>query len=1275
MPRSRIWKWMRRLLLALLLLIVGLVVFHRPLIRWAITQAGPWAAQSQGLTLAWNVAGTLLGDIKLTSVEAGGGPDHWMPHAQIGKLELDYDLWELIENGPDAFLHRVVLHDTDLEMDLRKLPPSEPKEPKLPDENAASLPPLVWPAVLDLHHINLHLILADGSQITLRDFSFRGGEGTPGMIEIGEFSQEPDGIALTSVKGRVEWGHHRIGIQNLLLPLNLVIRKLLVDLSQLSSEGDLTAELDLGIGGGSLHLEAAAFGLNQETADLDLKLQTLDLSSDDLQDLGFPHDVVFDNAELFVRATGDPRQATTLELETNLKLQAPAAAGTRVGLVETRATLSKGNLDLTSKIQRENNLIELTASATLSEAWADWEQTDWKATANGKLPDAMAFLDEKMPFSGLIDLRAEAEGRGQTPRTASARLSGENLAWEQWALPQFKTEVAIDGDKATLHIPKLPLGEGNDFTADVALELRQPMPAQTSWALHVTDPQALLTTTGLGQIDATASGALTTTGEARFEIEPLGKGDYTGLNAKIALEGRDIVYDDAKIETLDLQLTTADGIARLTSLNVQVDAANSIQATGQAELKKPWAFEVDADVGLPELTRFNALLKSFGAPEIESGSITTIIKVRGTADPWSCDGSATADVVQFKLPSLPEPVGLDLDTTFAGTDAEIQTLRITMGDWRLETRGHADAEQVDLQRLTLFQVDRQLLAGNLTVPYDISQKDSGSSKDMNIRIDVSDLPVSEVLAAAGIKDMPGGRLHAEIDLKGRPDTANGHIKLNWQDLTIPQSPLDLKPAQFEWETVIAPKQVTSTGTFLQPPLQPLTFSADVPLALAQVLRQPDTLMDTPVEAEMKLPKSDLSFLKQLAPDMIEDLPLTLSIDVDVSGQLKEPKIQAAIDADAKDITLSSADLPSVRDVKVRIRSEDSLVRLEDISATLAGGRVKLGGTVDAKDTTQPLFDLSLTAREALVFRDTDTSVRANADIGVKGTMQSSRVSGTVEAVRGRVFKEIDFVPFAVPNPDLPAEPPSTARSEKQLILPEAIKDWTFDVDVRTRDPIRISGNIAVGSVSADVHLGGTGANPQLTGDANIDEALLKLPFSRMNLTKGVITLNPREPFNPDLDIRGKSRIGRYDITLYVYGASVNPKTRFTSVPPLSEADIATLIATGTTLDGSASEVASEAASRAAFLLASQLYRKVFNKRKKISEEPPKLSMTFNPSGADRQSDSVQATYEVTPKVRVTGRFRQNGQMKMMLGYLLRFGEAARAMDEPETPAKLEEENP
>jgi hypothetical protein len=352
---------------------------------------------------------------------------------------------------------------------------------------------------------------------------------------------------------------------------------------------------------------------------------------------------------------------------------------------------------------------------------------------------------------------------------------------------------------------------------------------------------------------------------------------------------------------------------------------------------------------------------------------------------------------------------------------------------------------------------------------------------------------------------------------------------------------------------------------------------------------------------------------------------------------------------------------------VKVRSPDREVKLEDISMMLAGGKVRLGGTLDAANTEDPKFDLKVEAREALAMRNPTSSVRANADIACVGSLKAARVSGTVEAVRGRIFQEVNLLPNVMgmiqQGEKLPPPPPSTSRVDQKLELPPMLKDWTFDLKVKTRDPVVIAGNLMNGAISADIAVGGTGAAPRVTGFANVDRMVLKLPFSLLKITKGVVTMNPDNPFTPKLDVRGESRVGSNDITLYVYGDASNPKTRFTSTPPLSEADIVTLLGTGMTLGGDNAQMASEAMTRAAFLVISETYRKIFHKKKTVSAEPPRLHTTFNPSGADRSSDSMQAMYEITPKFRFIGRFSQTGRMKALLGYVLKFGKSARAMDE------------
>lgn len=287
-------------------------------------------------------------------------------------------------------------------------------------------------------------------------------------------------------------------------------------------------------------------------------------------------------------------------------------------------------------------------------------------------------------------------------------------------------------------------------------------------------------------------------------------------------------------------------------------------------------------------------------------------------------------------------------------------------------------------------------------------------------------------------------------------------------------------------------------------------------------------------------------------------------------------------------------------------------------------------------------------------RDQTMSLRTDGRITCQGTLKKATLAGRLDLVRGRVFKEVEFLPLSLPN-QLPPAPPPVTRSERKLELPPLLKDWIFDVQVRTRDPIRLLGNVLNGGVVVQINAGGTGASPELDGKVTLTGARVQLPFSRLAITKGEITFDRENPFDPQIDLQGDSFVNNYQVTLYAYGSALAPKLRFTSSPPLSEAEIATLLATGaTTGDLRSSE--GVAANRAAFLLISQTYRKLFRKTapRRYDEEPPKLSFSFSPLSTGRSERSVSATYEISPKLQAVGIVGERGSFRGLLYYLVRF---------------------
>lgn len=1241
-PKRRWRRWLLRLFLAGVAALVLAAVFHEALLRAVLRHGGPMGAEMAGVKLTWEVEGSVMRDLKLTNIAASG---LMIEKATVGEFSAVYDAHAALTD----VVKRIALKQVDAVVDLRKVPKSE-TVPEKPVETSKEPPPLVWPEVIDIENVNASVTLADGKVVTIRGLTLRIGEGMPGVFECAEFKLEPGDLRVAGVKAEVEWKKHHVSIRFVDLPYDTKLSSLDLDIRGYQN-GDVKLTAHAFRKTARLDVYSEVKDIWGESAEINGLVQLVDVVGEELSGLPFnlPEGVNFERAGVHLRAEGKLKQFNELKVNGGLGVTDVRAAGVMLDRVSAVFAVKDGVAHVSeARVLRGVNEVVASVEAKLAE---EVMKSPWKAALKAKMADVTQFLVKPPPVMGVVEISASAEGVGATPVKAEAQVDGSELGFERYQLPKLAVDVAMDGKEAKVNVPALMLGDGNQIDLKASMRMEDDMPVTAEWKMAVDDPALLMKTLNLPPLEQSVTAKLSTTGKATLRVN-----DPMNVEAEMMLSVKDGRLGEAPLPVVEMKAAVAKGEAVVESCRVLVDERNHVELKGTAGLREPWRFGLDGVVEMPELKALNTLLAAFKAPVIESGALMAKLDVSGDAKPWRGEGNVTLEAKAVKVAGMPEAADVALKMAFEGTTATMESLQAVVGPWKLITKGVVNETSADLSELSLHQKDRQLLSGHAKAAFDLSALD--------VVLNAKDLPVHEVAAAAGVKDMPPAILNTEIAVRGLEDA---EVKVNLKDVKAPGLPKGFSPAAVDVLTVLRGGKLVVEAKVDQKPLQPLLMKAEAPVVIRDLMAKPALAADLPIKATLDLAESDLSFVRDFAPELLRSVPAKMRLNAKVGGTVKAPLVDSALDVDVPEVVFASADLPSVREVKVRVRTHDRTVRLEEVSALLAGGHVKLGGAVDVAKTDDPRFDLKLEAREALVFRNPTSSLRANADIACSGGLKAAKVSGVVEAVRGRIFQEVNLLPNVMgvikQGEKLPPPPASTSKSVQKVELPPMLKDWSFDVKVRTRDPVLLAGNLVNGAISADVKLGGTGAKPLLTGFANVDRLIIKLPFSLLKITKGVVTMNPENPFAPKLDVRGESRVGSTDISLYVYGEATNPKTRFTSSPPMSEADIVTMLGTGMTLGGDNAQMASEAMARAAFLVVSETWRKLFNSEKKVSDEPPKLHMTFNPSGGDRANDSMQAMYELTPKVRFTGRFMQSGRMKALLGYVLRFGKAARAVEE------------
>ncbi|PYL69070.1 MAG: hypothetical protein DMF28_04615, partial [Verrucomicrobia bacterium] len=490
---------------------------------------------------------------------------------------------------------------------------------------------------------------------------------------------------------------------------------------------------------------------------------------------------------------------------------------------------------------------------------------------------------------------------------------------------------------------------------------------------------------------------------------------------------------------------------------------------------------------------------------------------------------------------------------------------------------------------------------------------------------------------------------ARLDAQGTIADLNARLDVLARDLRSEQWP-KMEPATFELSAQTAKNQLTASGKLQQARVQPVEINASMPFDVPKIVRARKLPDDTPITAKARVPRTSVNFIRQFVPEL-EQLDGDLGLDVGVGGTLGNPVLSGAGDMTVNVARFTNATLPALQNFNARLTFAQNALSLERFGGDLAGGPFRMSGRVTFPKLTEPTLDLQLKANSVLLARNDTLTARADADVKITGPFAAATVTGNVAMTNSHFLKNIDLIPIGLPG--RPAPQPPSERPEFSMPTPP-LRDWKFDVAIKTKDPVLIHGNLATGRATGDLKLTGTGLRPELQGEVRMQNVEATLPFSRLEVSRGSLTFDPSDSMNPRIDLEGTSVIRDYTVRVYVYGTLLSPEAIFTSEPPLAQEEIISLISTGATRQELSS--GNVLAGRAAMLLMQQLYRKIVKKG-----EPTESNTAFNRldldlGTVDPRTGQQQATvrFKIDDHLVLTGDVGVRGDFRGKLKYLIRF---------------------
>jgi TamB, inner membrane protein subunit of TAM complex len=1274
----------RRILVGLAICVALLIIFHRPILLTVGRQIALRYAAQENLKIDFRLEGNPFSHLTVRNFRALPTGPSGIESIDIDQLYVDYSLFGLARYGLSHFLDDVELRSAHIVLNPARAPPPKPR----PKQKLRL--PSVFPERIRLADATL-VIRNRPNDLVVEHVDLDLNPRSPGDVRI-EKLQLPSGDSWSRISGQAAYANKNLVLRDLILSDQEQIHLLNIDASRIDTK-TLAIKVDCVLGGGQL---SGSAGLIETESSLNAKINVAaqKVAADSLNKFLFlPEGYLSGEIERFaLDGTGvidAPRTwAGSMSAQTsNVRLP---AIDFDSGVIEISAERGSATLRSADIVQDKNDF-HLRGTVELPSVIEDFGRTPATVEIAGTAPDLQRLttgravqLSGSAQFSGKINIvnakieatlgvTAESLGfaDGMIDKLNSTLRASKSVARSDTKRPWFadlrtamefdlagirhrdhiidSVQGSLNGSDDILGLDRFSLRRNqNELNVRGRYKLPEEVgkassqPAELDVSLNAPEVGDFWVTDSPNKL----SGPLQLTAQIGWREQT--------ANGQMTISGSNLKMRDLVFHELSTQCSISNSIVYITDCRASLNDSDFLNATGRLNLRQPYHYNGKISASVGNLSTLQPLLRTFGNQNELAGSVRLDWEGNGDAQISKSSGNLKFALDKGRYGNT-QSLRANIDASYSPDGLDVPIIFFASGNTDFQAVAQTKGEMLEMTRIQLDQGPARFASGYVSFP--LVWKNLGtnataipSSGKVFATIQSENLDLKKLFNDLGIKAGTSGTLNARFDADGTIGDLNARLDVQMRDLRNDRWP-KMEPATFAVNAQAVHDRLTVLGKLEQPRIQPLELNADVPFDIPKIARAGKLPDETPITAKARLPRSSVNFVRQFVP-ALEQLDGNLGLDVDVSGTIGKPVLSGAGDMTVNVARFTNATLPALTNFSARLSFAQNALSLERFGGDLAGGPFTMSGRVSFPKLTEPTLDLQLKANSVLLARNDTLTARADANLTVTGPVAAATVTGNVAMTNSHILKNIDLIPIGLPGRPAP-EPPS---ERPQFSFPDPpLRDWKFDVVVKTKDPVLIRGNLATGGAVADIKLGGTGLHPELQGTVRLENVEATLPFSRLEISQGLVYFDPSDSMNPRLELHGTSVIRDYTVRVYVYGTMLAPEAIFTSEPPLPQEEIISLIATGATrqeLSGRGNVLAG----RAAMLLVQQLYRKIFKKGEPTQSNEFFNRLDLDVGGVDPRTgrQQVSARFKISDQFVLVGDVGVGGDYRGMLKYLIRF---------------------
>ncbi|HJQ98113.1 MAG TPA: translocation/assembly module TamB domain-containing protein, partial [Candidatus Polarisedimenticolaceae bacterium] len=298
---------------------------------------------------------------------------------------------------------------------------------------------------------------------------------------------------------------------------------------------------------------------------------------------------------------------------------------------------------------------------------------------------------------------------------------------------------------------------------------------------------------------------------------------------------------------------------------------------------------------------------------------------------------------------------------------------------------------------------------------------------------------------------------------------------------------------------------------------------------------------------------DLGIVSSFWSELRGSGPIT--VDATVAGSVERPVLGGRVSLQRGQLRMIGY-RATLEQIDAEAVLEGDTITVTRLHAFQGGGEVSGSGKVVLDGLVPARWSATVQgANVAIVFPEGFKGVY-EGHLLMDGNRARTTIAGRIDVVSGLYSRDFDVSGLS-----------GTGREFEDATESPLPRNVFLDVDVVAPGNVWVRNDVAKLEVSADLHVGGEVARPEITGRvALLPGGTVRFRDVDYQIEYGAIDLTDPKRLNPYVDIRGRTRVSDYEIGLHVEGTAAKFDYELTSTPPLSSQDIISLLVTGRTLD-------------------------------------------------------------------------------------------------------------